>query len=198
MDDVSFENPKEVIVIGDTNCDKCDKKEGRNANTKKLTQVYSEFQMEQLIKTYTRAATNTCDNAIKRISRPLIDHFSTSNAIYFLKTDVLAAGMVDRYLIYGIRNINAWRIKKAIVSRKIVESRNMRKYDTSLFREGLKQIGWKTILDAFTDDPSRVASAFQEIFHSVLDAHAPIKKRRVKTACSMAYSKFRKRNGDTG
>ena len=70
---------KEIIFIGDTNCDLMDY---RNANTKKLQQVYSEFQLEQLIKTYTRVAIKTSDNGTKRVSKSLIDHFSTSNARY--------------------------------------------------------------------------------------------------------------------
>ena len=67
----------------------------------------SEFQLEQLI----RVAIKTSNNGTKRISKSLIDHFSTSIARYILKTDVLETGMVDHYLIYGIRKINAWRIK---------------------------------------------------------------------------------------
>ena len=188
VDDVTFENlkvvlttldrgDKEIILIGDTSCDLMN---DRNANTKRLKQVYSEFQMEQLVKTYTRVATITSDDGTKRISKSLIDHFSTSNARYILKTGVLETGMVDHYLIYGIRKINAWRKKNPVISPKIVESRNMKKYDKSLFEEDLKQIDWKTILDTCTHDPSGMASTFQEIFNSVLDAHAPIKKRRVK------------------
>ena len=73
------------------------------------------------------------------------------------------------------------KLKKTVIPPKIVESRNMRKYDKSLFQEDLKQIDWKTILDTITDDPSGMANTFQEIFNSVLNAHAPIKKRRVKT-----------------
>ena len=103
---------KEIIFIGDTNCDLMD---NRNANTKKLKKVYSEFQLEQLIKTYTRVAIKTSDNGTKRISKSLIDHFSTSNARYILKADVLETGMVDHYLIYGIRKINAWRIKQPVI-----------------------------------------------------------------------------------
>ena len=169
---------RETILIIDTNCDLMD---NRNSNTKKLKQVYSEFQLEQLIKTYTRVAIKTSDNGTKRISKSLIDHFSTSKARYILKTDVLETGMVDHYLIYGIRKINAWRIKKPTIPPKIVEFRNMRKYDKSLFQEDLKQIDWKTILNTYTNDPSGMANTFQEIFSSVLNAHAPIKKQRVKT-----------------
>ena len=57
----------------------------------------------------------------------------------------------------------------------------MRKYEKSLFLEDLKQIDWKTILDTFTNDPSGMGNTFQEIFNSVLNAHAPIKRRRTKT-----------------
>ena len=160
---------KEIILIGDTNCDLMD---NRNANTKKLKQVYSEFQLEQLIKTNTRVAIKTSDNGTKRISKSPIDHFSTSNARYVFKTDVLETGMVDHYLIYGIRKIHAWRIKKPV----IVEFRNMRKHDRSLLQEDLKQIDWKTILNTYTNDLSGMASTFQEIFSFVLNAHALIKK----------------------
>jgi len=86
---------KEIILIGDN----CDLMDYRNANKKKLQQKYSEFQLEQLIKTYTRVAIKTSDNGTKRISKSLIDHFSTSNARYILKTDVLETGMVNHYMI---------------------------------------------------------------------------------------------------
>ena len=76
--------------MGDTNCDLVDNK---NANTKRLKRVYSEFQLEQLIKTYTRVAINTSD------------------ARYIIKTGTRETGIVDHYLIYGIRKINAWQIK---------------------------------------------------------------------------------------
>ena len=52
----------------------------------------------------------------------------------------------------------------------------MKKYDKSLFQEDLKQIDCKAILDTFTNDPSGMANTFQEIFNSVLNVHAPIKR----------------------
>ena len=57
----------------------------------------------------------------------------------------------------------------------------MSTYDKSLFQEDLKQIDWKTILNTYINDPSGMANPFQEIFSSLQNAHAPIKKRRVKT-----------------
>ena len=50
---------KEIILIGDTNCDfKCSK----NANAKQLKLIYSEYQLEQLIKSYTRVAMTTTES----------------------------------------------------------------------------------------------------------------------------------------
>ena len=188
VDDGTFENlravltrldrqDKEIILIGDNSCDVMDNK---NANTKRLKQVYSEFKLEQLIKTYTRVAMYSSDTGTKRMSKSLKDHLRTSNTRYTLKTNVLETGMVNHYWTYDIRKINAWRIKKSVISPKIVEFRNMRKNDKSLFQEDLKQIDWKTILDTCVNDPSGMADTFQEIFSSVLNAHAPIKKRRAK------------------
>ena len=69
VDEAAFENlreslgdldkeGKEIILVGDTNCDF---KNSTNANTKKLKLVYSEYQIEQLIKKYTRVAVTTTE-----------------------------------------------------------------------------------------------------------------------------------------
>ena len=89
--------------------------------------MYSEYQIEQLIKKYTRVAVTTTELGEQRVSKSLIDHFSTSNSKCILDADVLGTGMVDHYLVYGIRKINAWRIKQKRAKPKIVESRTMKK-----------------------------------------------------------------------
>ena len=73
--------------------------------------------------------------------------------------------MAENNLIFGIGMLNAWQIKKPVLSPKIFKSGNMRKYNNkSLFREDLKQVEWRTIFDTYTDDPFGMASIFQEIF----------------------------------
>ena len=49
---------KEIILVGDTNCDF---KDSKNTNAKKLRMVYSEYHLEQMIKDYTRIATATTE-----------------------------------------------------------------------------------------------------------------------------------------
>ena len=135
----------------------------KNANTKKLKLVYSEYQLEQLIRSYTRIDVTTTEQGDKKISKSLIDHFSSSNPKFILKADVLETGMVGHYLVYGVRKVNAWRLKKEHAKPKIVESRNMIQYDKALFLHDLQQIDWKTILDLLSSDQSDMANTFQEI-----------------------------------
>ena len=81
MNDGSFENlrnilkevdkeEKEIILIGDTNCDF---KNNQNANAKKLKMIYSEFQFAQLINKYTRVAVTTNEQNEQKTTKTLID-----------------------------------------------------------------------------------------------------------------------------
>ena len=142
---------KETILIGDTNCNF---KSNHTGNAKKLKQIYAEFQFSQMINKYTRVAGTT-----KRI----------------LRADVLRIGMVDHYMVYGIRKVNAWRLKRKN-KKKIVETRSLTKYDKISFINDLRQINWSTILSPLAENPNLIASTFQEIFESILDIHAPLKK----------------------
>ena len=87
---------KEIIFFGDTNCDLIG---NQSSNANKLKAIYSEYQLEQLIKSYTRVAVTTNERNGQNISKTLIDHFSTTSPKYILKADVLELGMVDHYLV---------------------------------------------------------------------------------------------------
>ena len=167
---------QEIILVGDTNCDF---KDSKNTNAKKLRLVYSEYHLEQMIKDHTRIATTTTETGEQKTSKTLIDHFSTSCPKYILKADVIKTGMVDHYLVYAIRKINAWRLKKK--ERKFVESRSIKKYDKTLFRVDMQQIDWESILGPFEGDPAGMAATFQDVFESVLNLHAPLRKKRVRS-----------------
>ncbi len=109
------------------------------------------------------------------MSKALIDHFSTTSPRRILRADILRMGMVDHYLVYGVRKVNAWRLnrnKKA----KIVETRSLANYDKTSFINDLLQIDWSSILSLVAENPNSMASTFQEIFESLIDVHAPLKK----------------------
>ena len=154
---------KEITLIGDTNCDlKCSK----NANAKQLKSIYYEYQLVQLIKSYTRVAVTTTESGEQRTSNTLIDNFSSSHSNYITEADVIKTGMVDHYLVYGIRKTNAWRSFKS-KKQKVIESCNMRKCNKAYFRNDMQQVKWKTILSPYCDNTTNMAAIFQEIFESL-------------------------------
>ena len=58
-----------------------------------------------------------------------------------------------------------------------METRNLRKYDRFLFRNDVQQVDWESILN-FGNNCDKMTNTFQENFQSILDIHAPIKKKR--------------------
>ena len=133
-----------------------------------------------MINKYTRVAVTSNERNEQRTTKTLIDHFSTTSPKRILRADVLRIGMVDHYMVYGIRKVNAWRLKGKNKP-KILETRSFTKYDNTSFINDLRQIDWSTILSPLAENPNLMASTFQEIFESILDKHAPLKKRRVRS-----------------
>ena len=133
-----------------------------------------------MINKYTRVAVTSNESNEQRTTKMLIDHFSTTNPKRILRADVLRIGMVGHYMVYGIRKISAWRLKRKN-KKKVVEARSLTKYDKIPFINDLRQIDWSAILSPLAENPNLMASTFQEIFESILDIHAPLKKRRVRS-----------------
>ena len=97
---------KEIILIGDTNCDL---KNCKDWYTKNINSIYSEFQFEQQIHDYTSVATLE-KVGVQHSSQTLIDHFAINRPNYILRANVLKLGMVDDYLVIAVRKINAKRL----------------------------------------------------------------------------------------
>ena len=66
---------KETMLIGDTNCNL---KATGNSSAKNLKLIYSEYQLEKLINSYTRLAATHNSNDSLNVTKTLIDHISTS------------------------------------------------------------------------------------------------------------------------
>ena len=114
----------------------------------------------------------------KETSKTLIDHFSTTRKQYISEVGVLELGMVDHYLLYGVRKVDNQRLRNK--KPKIIESRNLNKYDKIAFQYNLQQIEWETILSPLANDQNSMAGTFQEIFESILNIHAPLRKKRIR------------------
>ncbi len=141
-----------------------------------MKSIYSEFQLEQQIDEYTRVATVERNGAL-HISKSLIDHFATNRPDYILRSNVLKIGMTDHYLISAIRKINAKRLLGKQV--KLVETRSLRNYDKQLFLDELATIDWNEVMTPTNGDPDLMASIFNNVISSLLETHAPLKRRKV-------------------
>ena len=75
------QDEKEIIIVGDTNCDFKNMSDG---NSKQLQQIYSEYRLEQLIKKYTRITATSNKKGEQETSRTLIDPFATNKSKYIL------------------------------------------------------------------------------------------------------------------
>ena len=60
----------------------------------------------------------------------------------------------------------------------------MKNYNKAVFQHDLQQVDWNTIPVPFANDPSIIGSTFQEIVESLLNIHAPVKKRGAKSEFS--------------
>ena len=167
---------KEIILVGDTNSDY---KKPKDCNTRKLKLIYSEFQFEQLITDFTRVATTTSSNGETSTTKTIIDHLSTNRPNFISNSGVIKIGMTDHYMIFGVRKLNA----KLQVTRKQIktEFRSMRNYDREAFLFDLQSVDWEIATSTAWDDPNVMANNFYDLFHSILDVHAPLKTRKNMT-----------------
>ena len=84
--------------------------------------------------------------------------------------------MTDNYMILGIRKLNA----KLQVTRKQFKTEfcSMRNYDRKAFLLNLQNVDWEMAKSTAWDDSNVMTSNFYDLFHSILDVHAPLKKRK--------------------
>ena len=157
---------KEIIVIGDVNCNDLDL-DGKNKILVKLRNLYSEYQLKQLIKNPTRSTLT---------SQTLIDHFATNKPRLITNSGVFTTGFSDHDLIFGIRKISS----KLNREPKIVRSRQLKHYNKNEFMLSLKQVDWKVILEG--EDINTMSTKFEDQFIAILDKHAPLRERKVKNS----------------
>ena len=106
--------------------------------------IYYEFQFEQQIEEYTRVVI-TEKGEVSHKSRTLIGRFAANRPNYIGRVSVLKLEVVDHYLIFEVRKMNARRsIDKQA---KMVETRGLKSYNKQLFLNEVSTIDWCNTLD---------------------------------------------------
>ena len=157
---------KEVILLGDTNCD-LTVKEGitLDSNAKHLTDIYDLFTYKQLITEPTCVTPN---------SSSIIDHIATTSPKNIVKSGVFQISLSDHFMVYCVRKFESGVLK----DHKTIKTRRMKKFNEQMFLMDVASINWVKALGQ-TDDINVLVSNWSKLFSSVIKKHAPVQKMRV-------------------
>ena len=156
---------KEFYILGDLNCDML-KTGNENMPIKKIKSLYELYQLSQLIQEATRVTMTTST---------LIDHITTNTPEKVSDSGVIHTGISDHSLVFAIRKI--FVIKKL---ENTIEIRNMKKFDTQKFVADLMQQQWENVY-FFAETPNAKWEIWKMLFLEVLDKHAPLQNKKIRT-----------------
>ena len=60
----------------------------------------------------------------------------------------------------------------------MTEFRSLKNYDSEAFLQDLQSVDFESAISAASGDPNQMANTFYDLFLSILDVHAPLKKRK--------------------
>ena len=158
---------KEIILLGDTNCDltKTSAEQPVNNDAKNICSLYGLFSLSQLIVEPTRVTPTTST---------IIDHVATTDVKNIVESGVLQISMSDHYMVYCIRKFRGGVEK----NHKMITTRSMKYFEENAFLSDVAGICWENALSQ-TDDIDVLVKDFSELFSLIIDKHAPIKSLRV-------------------
>ena len=161
---------KEIIVLGDTNCDllAIEQEVSLNVehnNTKRIKDLYQLYGLTQLISEPTR---ETCHTST------LIDHIAVSAASNIVESGVLKISISDHYMIFCVR-----KYRGALKGQhKKVNTRQMKDFDQNSFLSDISSIDWDSILNCSKDINTAVEN-WSNVLSMIIEKHAPMRHRRV-------------------
>lgn len=154
---------KELHILGDLNSDLL---QNNSYKPTRLLQYLCElYQLKQLISEPTR---------ITEHSQTLIDIICTNSPERIVCSGVLHTSLSDHCTIYAIRKISI-PIKKV---HTIIETRNYKHFSEETFTAELSNVDWESITQL--ENPNDIWFNWKEKFLSIVNKHAPIKKKRIR------------------
>ena len=142
---------KEVIPLGDTNCDLTPKQAGQpiDNDSKHMLDLCELFSFKQLIERPTRVTLSTSST---------IDHIAITCARNIVKSGVPEISLSDHYMVYCIRKFNG-AVEKG---HKMIKTRKMTNFNEEAFLTDVSGIRWEQILTR-TDDIDVLVSAWSNL-----------------------------------
>ena len=138
---------KEMIILGDTNCDfsskVADEYSSSLNNTAHLAEIYDLFGLTQIIGEPTR---------VTLTSSTLIDHIATNKPENVVASGVLSITLNDHYLVYVTRKFMGSTKRQ----RKSISTRKMKNFNSDYFLSDLGQIDWDSMVSSSKDTDEAV------------------------------------------
>eukprot|EP00794_Sanderia_malayensis_P016541 gene16541-18216_t len=158
---------KEVILLGDTNCDLTPKQAEQpiDNNSKHLLGLYELSSFKQLVEEPTRVTLTTSS---------IIDHIATTRARNIVKSGVYEVSLSDHSMVYCIRKFNG-AVEKG---HKIIKTRKMKNFNVEAFLADVSGMCWEQMLTG-TDDIDVLVSSWSSLFSLIIEKHAPMTVMRV-------------------
>ena len=158
---------KEMILIGDTNCNLTAKTTYQpiDNDSKHMVDLYGLFSFIQLIGEPTRITVTTSS---------IIDHVATTCARNVVKSGVLQVSLSDHYLVYCVCRFNG-AVEKG---HKMITTRKMKHVCKEAFLADVSGICWEQMLIQ-TDDIDVLVTKWSKLFSLIIEKHAPSTKMRV-------------------
>ena len=163
---------KEIILLGDSNCDilpNCEDGGRLNrvlpAHLMHILELNDLFGFQQLIKKGTRETLE---------STTLIDHIATTNKSNIVTSGVHETSISDHYMVYCVRKFRGAFKRK----HKIITTRQLKHFDQAEFINDLSLVDWQSIVSN-GDDIDLIVEQWTNMISLILEKHAPVGNRRV-------------------
>ena len=158
---------KEVILLGDTNCDLTGRSSDQllDKNAKHMADIYELFSSKHLVGEPTRVTLET---------ETLIDHIATTCARNIVKTGVHEVSLSDHFLVYCIRKFNG-AVEKG---HKRIKPRSRKHFKEDEFLSDVSDICWEHFFQQI-DYINKLVDDWSALFALIIEKHAPLREVRV-------------------
>ena len=163
----------ETHFVGDFNIDL----RRRDPNSRRLKHLMENFGLHQMIDKPTRTVEQ---------SKTLLYHHYCTHPEHIMFTSVPSFGLSDHNPTILVRKQNANLRRKKNGKHEWIFFRSLKKVDTNALIADLNKIPW-SILDVYSDDPDEMLNTWIKLVLDVIDTHAPVKQKRVKTSVKPSW-----------
>ena len=156
---------KEIVVLGDFNCDYSPDINSKEVNDLKF--VTEMHQLQQMICLLTRVTPH---------SKTIIDLFYTSKPeLYEKNCGVIQTSVSDHVMIFAVRKCKPVKRKH-----KCIVYRNYKQLDENVFLDDLSKVPWN--IKETVSDVNDALDLWYNLLNDVVDKHLPKKSKRVRAA----------------